>query len=87
LLNDTFVKHNLQNEQQPRDDYKKFLELIVLFLGDILPRRIAFHALGAVDHARWMAKALYCLKIFLFQKQFKLNAKKIEEISVMHFHY
>jgi len=63
LLNNTFVKHNLQNEQQSQNDYKKFLELIVLFLGDIPSRRVAFRVLEAVHHARWITKALYCKNI------------------------
>jgi hypothetical protein len=32
---------------------------------------------GAFHHARWMAKAIYCLKVYLFRYEFKLT--KIEE--------
>jgi hypothetical protein len=57
----------------PRDDYKEFFELIIIFLGGILPRGIRFKASSAYHLARWMAKAMYCLKIFLFRKQFKIS--------------
>lgn len=31
---------------------------------------------GGMHHARWIAKAIYALKIWLFQKQFKLTARE-----------
>lgn len=70
-----FVKSNL-TEQQPREDYRELLELIVIFLGDIPPRGIFFRVPGAIHHARWMAKAIYSLKIFLFRDEFKLTANE-----------
>ena len=39
----------------------------------IPPRGLRFKAPGAYHLARWMAKALYCLKIFSFRKQFKIT--------------
>lgn len=59
---------------QPRDDYRELLELIIIFLGGDPPRGTRFMAPGAIHHARWMAKALYALKIYLFRDQFKLTA-------------
>lgn len=67
---------NKIKEDLPRDDYKEFLELIIIFLGGIPPRGIRFKAPGAYHLARWMAKALYCLKIFLFRKQFKITQRE-----------
>lgn len=54
----------------PRSDYKEFLELIIIFLGGTPPRGLKFAKPGAMHLARWMAKAIYCLKILMFQNQF-----------------
>jgi len=59
---------------QPRDDYRELLELVIIFLGGTPQRGIHFMAPGAIHHARWMAKALYVLKIYLFRDQFRLTA-------------
>ena len=70
---------------QPRDDYKEFLELVIIFLGGSPPRGVHFMAPGAIHHARWMAKALYALKIYLFREQFKLTAyetRGIRDVSL-----
>ena len=61
---------------QPRNDYKEFLELTVIYLGGTPPRGIRFKAPGAIHHARWMAKALYSLKIWMFRGQFRLTARE-----------
>lgn len=53
-------------EYFPRNDYKEFLELIIIFLGGVLSKGICCKAPGTYHFARWIAKALYCLKIYLF---------------------
>lgn len=70
---------------QPRDDYRELLELVIVFLGGIPPRGVHFRAPGAIHHARWMAKALYALKIYLFRDQFKVTpyeARGIHDVCV-----
>lgn len=56
-----------------RHDYRELLELSMLFLGESLPdsekRKSIFRSPGAVHHARWMAKAIYALKMFMFREQ------------------
>ena len=42
-----------------------------------------FIAPGATHRARWMAKAIYTLKIGLFQKQFKLTKNKASAVKSM----
>ena len=71
----SFALKQLQ-DHQPRDDYREFLELCIVFLGEVPPRGVRFLAPGPVHHARWMAKALYSLKIWLFQCQFDLTARE-----------
>lgn len=63
-------------ENHPRDDYRELLELTVIFLGGKLPNNIRFKMPGAIHHARWMAKAIYSLKIYLFREQFHLTPKE-----------
>jgi len=63
-----------------RDDYRELLELAVIFLGGSPPRGISFQYPGAMHHARWMSKAIYSPKIFVFRKQFKF--KKNEKDSI-----
>ncbi|KYN07150.1 hypothetical protein ALC62_01887 [Cyphomyrmex costatus] len=60
----------------PREDYRDFIELIIMFLGSTPPRGSKFRTPGAVHHARWMAKALYSLKIYMFKSQFRLTAEE-----------
>jgi len=71
-----FVLSTLQ-EKQPRDDYKEFLELTLLFLNNNSTNDLKIRPPGAIHHARWMAKGLYTLKIFLFRKQFSLRPNEV----------
>ncbi|XP_015124642.1 uncharacterized protein LOC107046530 isoform X2 [Diachasma alloeum] len=68
----TFAQEQLK-KGNIRNDYREFLELVVLFLGGKLAKGYRFRALGPIHHARWMAKAIYSLKIFLFREQFCLK--------------
>lgn len=63
---------------QPRDDYREFLELACILLGGMSTEKIQFRRPGAAHHARWLAKGIYCLKIFMFKKQFSLKKKEID---------
>lgn len=74
-----FIKTNLV--EQPREDYRELLELIIIFLGGIPPRGIFFHVSGTIHHARWIAKTIYNLKIFLFCDEFKLTMKERNAFS------
>jgi hypothetical protein len=64
------------NDKQPRDDYREFLELCIIFIGEVPSRGVSIMAPGAMHHARWMSKVLYALKIWLFREQFKLTARE-----------
>ncbi|XP_015122331.1 uncharacterized protein LOC107044806 [Diachasma alloeum] len=70
-----FAEEHLKDETIHRD-YSEFLELVVIFLGGKL-RGNRFRALGPIHHARWMAKAIYSLKICPFREQFRLNLSQI----------
>lgn len=51
-----------------RDDYRELIELCIIFFGGELPN-FTWKRPGAVHNARWMAKALYALKIWMFRGQ------------------
>ncbi|KAG0719104.1 hypothetical protein GWK47_007383 [Chionoecetes opilio] len=61
---------------QPRDDYRELLELSVIVLGGMPARGIRFRRPGAHHHARWMAKLIYAVKIYLFRGQANLTARE-----------
>jgi len=65
--------HKHLGQSQSRDDYKEFLELVIIFLGAAPARGVRFMSPGAMHHARWMSKVIYSLKIWMFRAQFKLT--------------
>lgn len=96
-LNDSIVREKISKDEcdeikqfcrkqlkhkQIRSDYKELLELSLTFLGD---DGGAFRTCGATSHARFMSKAIYCLKIFLYRDHFKLTAREhtaIRDIAI-----
>lgn len=70
-----FCEHELR-KPICRDDYKEFLELIILFLGGNVSNRNNLRPPGATHHARWMGKALYALKIYLCRENFRLTSQE-----------
>lgn len=71
-----FCKAQLK-EKMPRDDYKELLQLTLRFLGeDGQADFVKFRVPGAISHARFMSKAIYSLKIFMFESQFDLSQEE-----------
>lgn len=62
--------YNQLTKSQIRADYKELLQLTLIFLG---AERFNFRTPGPMSHARWMAKGIYSIKIFLFREQFSLT--------------
>ncbi|KYN11357.1 hypothetical protein ALC57_16486 [Trachymyrmex cornetzi] len=60
---------------QPREDYKELLILSLIFLG--AEDKIKIRSPGAYHRARWMAKLIYCMKIYLFRSLFKVRASEL----------
>lgn len=69
----------LQNRAS-RDDYYELLKLSYIFLGGVPNGGIKFRAPGAMHHARWLSKALYSLKIYMFRKQFHINPSELRAL-------
>lgn len=69
-----FCKEKL-NTKYDRHDYKELLDLTLIFLG-AYDGEITFRTPGAIHNARWMAKVLYALKIFMFTSQFEITEEE-----------
>ena len=70
--------------QKPRGDYLELLNLCIVFLGESTTTsefNVKFMTPGATDNARWMGKAIYCLKIYLFQGKYFITAKEKKGIT------
>ncbi|KAL7293488.1 hypothetical protein TKK_0012935 [Trichogramma kaykai] len=70
----------LSTEKQPRDAYRELLLLSKTFLGG---KGTYFYKPGPIHKARWLSKAIYVLKMYLFSKQLKLLRKESENLSKM----
>ena len=79
-----FCKAQLaSNKKFARGDYKESLELVLVCLGCSIPTTFTFKKPGALHKARFMAKILYGLKIFLFR--FELNRNQAEQQKLQRF--
>lgn len=88
LMDDEIASNRLQNHAQGitafcmkqlernivRDDYKELLELVVIFLG--AKESPTFRNPGPMHHARWMSKAIYSLKVYMFRDEFRLTPRE-----------
>lgn len=52
----------------------------LIFLGVVPQDEVSFKCPGAIHHARWMAKAIYSLKIFIFRDEFGLTARELNSL-------
>lgn len=71
---------NALKNRYVRADYKELLQLTLHFIGEEVPDFIQFRLPGATSHARFMAKCIYSLKIFLFRSQFKLTTEELKSL-------
>ncbi|KAG0705268.1 hypothetical protein GWK47_024524 [Chionoecetes opilio] len=63
------------SKNHPREDYEELLCLSYLFLGGEGPAK-PFRRPGALHQARWMAKAIYCLKLQMLKSQLSLTGRE-----------
>lgn len=76
-----FIKNLQKSTMQPRDDYRELLLLCLIFIDQVPREAVKFYKPGAFSRARWMAKAIYCLKIFLFREEFHLTASETKSLA------
>ncbi|KAG0703734.1 hypothetical protein GWK47_024818 [Chionoecetes opilio] len=72
------LKRLLDCWNHPREDYKEIILLSVAYLGGGVPT--SFRAPGAYHMARWMAKAIYAVKIMLFHDQLEMSRRELAGI-------
>ncbi|ESO04332.1 hypothetical protein HELRODRAFT_191761 [Helobdella robusta] len=75
-----FLQDQLQNTQ-PRHGYLQLIRLSLITLGVSDPTAVQVTPPGAYHRARWMAKGIYCLKIFCFRDQLKLTARELQALK------
>lgn len=71
-----FIQDQLE-KYHARCDYLELLQLSLIFLGGTARKKLTIKSPGAYHRARWMAKLIYALKIYLFRKQFSLSALEL----------
>lgn len=70
-----FLKEALKSKNHLREDYEEFLRLSSLFHGGESPAK-PFRRPGALHQARWMGKAIYCLKLQMLKSQMSLTGRR-----------
>lgn len=81
-----FCKEALMTKEgyMPRNDYRELMELCLMIFGEwVLPNGNDFtiRSPGACHRARWMAKLIYCFKIYLFRKQLQLTTSEEKNLK------
>ncbi|KAG0714561.1 Retrovirus-related Pol polyprotein from type-1 retrotransposable element R2 [Chionoecetes opilio] len=62
-----------------RDDYKELVELTAKAIKGEVPT--TFRKPGAHHYARWMAKAIYTLKMTMFKNEFELTPRELRSLQ------
>lgn len=57
---------------QPGNGFRELPVLVIIFVGGLPPRVTKFQTPRAFNKTQWMSVAIYPLKIWMFQEQFKL---------------
>lgn len=73
-----FIEAELGKKKQIRDDYQELLILARAFHGK--EANLNIKKPGCTSRARWMQKAIYCLKMYLFRKQ---KSAAIHEVQLL----
>lgn len=64
------------NANSFRDDYAEFNDLVLKFLG--VKSEKSFNVPGATSNSRWMQRAIYALKLYLFRNHVELHSEDLE---------
>ena len=76
-----YLKSAIESPHHTRDDYKELLVLSYAFLGAQPKGGLCIRSPGSFHQARWMAKAIYALKIFLFRNQMQLPQSALKAVT------
>jgi len=76
---------NFFHIKQSRENYRDFLELIIIFLGKTPVRAsgedFQIRAPGAMHHARWMSKAIYSLKMYILRDEINISEEDLSGLQ------
>lgn len=67
-------------KHQTRDDYAELTDLALKFFGESNITTKQFMVPGAVNNSRWMAKAIYVIKCYLFRDQIDFDAEVLHSL-------
>jgi hypothetical protein len=73
----------LASQNTPRADYREIAELTVIVLGGIPPRGIHWSRPGAIHQARWMARNIYSMKMFMFAGHLEYSVQTQSKLARM----
>lgn len=65
------------NSKMTRDDYAELTDLTLKFFGESNTEKKSFMVPSAMGNARWMQKAIYALKAYLFRDQIQVTDRVI----------
>lgn len=71
---------NQTKEHSKRDDYAELTDLALKFFGESTIETKGFMVPGAVNNSRWMARAIYILKCFLFRYQLDFDEELLDRL-------
>ena len=78
-----FVIKQIKLKKQARDDYLEFLNLLLIHCNHSnFVDTYMFKKPGCISNARWMAKAIYALKMSLFQKEYKIPEDHVYSLNI-----
>lgn len=75
----TFCENTL-NISQPRSDYAELLKLCLLLISPVGSIAYKIQAPGAYNRARFMCRAIYTIKIYLYRHQLDLSDDKLDAV-------
>lgn len=75
-----FIKAELK-KKQIRADYEELLVLALIFFGEPTTRKIKKP--GCTTKSRWIHKAIYCLKMYLFRNESGAGIQKVKQLGDM----
>ena len=76
----TWAREQLLQKTFPRDDYKEFMELVVISLGGEV-EGFTLKLPGPDHHARWMSKCIYSLKLKLLGNVFEMTDEEKHQVN------
>ena len=69
----------------PRADYREMAELALIIFGGTSPRAVHWSHPGVIHQARWMARNLYSMKMFMFAEQLEYDEETVVKLERLNF--